>query len=108
MSTKHCLAALHYMLRSLGGTQFDLSSHRCYTLNVVKILPIRPRWMKTQKSIFRCPLDTVQDSSIGDLITHSLSNTPFVLVSSDYNDYNNYDSYDNYDDYDEYNDNRLQ
>ena len=46
----------------------------------------------------------VQDSSIGDLVTHSLTNrlTNWILISD--NDYNNYNDYDEYNDYNDYND----
>ena len=41
-----------------------------------------------------------QDSSIGDLVTHSLIYLPFY--SSVYNDYNDYNEYNVYNDYNDY------
>ena len=41
-------------------------------------------------------LDVQQSSSIGDLVTQSVSD---VLISADYNDYNDYNNYNDCNDY---------
>ena len=41
-------------------------------------------------------LDVQQNSSIGDLVTQSVSD---ILISADYNDYNDYNNYNDCNDY---------
>ena len=41
----------------------------------------------------------VQDRSIGDLFSQSVSVTFFISVSSEHNDYNDYNDYKNYNDH---------
>ena len=50
-----------------------------------------------------------RDSSICDLVTHSLTDwlSDWILISdNDYNDYSDYSDNNDYNDYNEYNDNR--
>ena len=49
----------------------------------------------------------VKDSSIGDIVTHSLSESLLILESSEHYDYNDYSDYNDYNNYNDYTDSDL-
>ena len=53
--------------------------------------------------IWTLPVLAAQDSSIRDLVTHSVSDSSFDFNYNNYNDYNDYKDYNNYNDWNYFN-----
>ena len=59
---------------------------------------------KQCKAVQKLVFLAVQDNSIGDIVTHSLSHSLSEWRFDDYNDYNDYHDYNDYNDYNYFND----